>query len=278
MNNHRLKLSLVLITFLISAVSLNSYADVSSNKTKSTECSKLSATGNPEYPPYLFKDSLNPNQLIGSNTQILKEIGKALNLEIEVVYSGPWSRAQEEVRAGRIDLLAGAFFTIPRAQYMDYIYPAFLNTRSVVWVDKDRRIKYSKKEDLISLKGVTVINNSFGQEFDTFAKDKLSISTVTSLKQAFRMIKLGRVDYLLYEESPATAYAASLRFEDQIEVIGPEISSEGLYLTLSHKSKCNTGTLRGKLTKALNEILKNNLEKEALETGLLMWNNQAINN
>ena len=160
---------------------------------------------------------------------------------------------------------------------MDYIYPAFLNTKSVVWVDKDRRIKYSKKEDLISLKGVTVINNSFGQEFDAFAKDQLSISTVASLKQAFRMMKLGRVDYLLYEESPATAYAASLRFEDHVEVIGPEISSEGLYLTLSHKSECNNGALRGKLTKALNEILKNNLEKEALETGLFMWKNQASN-
>jgi polar amino acid transport system substrate-binding protein len=266
----------ILSIILLAGAPLFSYAD--KNTSNLPECTKLSATGNPEYPPYLFKDSHNPKTLIGANTEILKEVGKALNIEIEVIYSGPWSRAQQEVREGRIDLLAGAFFTVPRAQYMDYIYPPFLTTKSVVWVDKDRPIKYAKKEDLIGLKGITVINNSFGQEFDTFAKAQLSISTVPSLKQAFRMMKLGRVDYLLYEESPATAYAASLRIEGQTDIIGPEISSEGLYLTLSHQSKCNTGALRGKLTKALHDLLDKGYEKDALKAGLMMWRNQPGNN
>lgn len=247
-------------------------------KNNSLECTKLTATGNPEYPPYLFKDNSNPKALIGANAEIIKEIAKELNFDIDIVYSGPWSRAQREVREGRIDLITGAFFTKPRSKYMDYIHPAFLITKSAVWVDKNQRIKYDKKEDLIGLKGITVINNSFGQEFDTFAKAQLSINTVASLKQAFNMLKLGRVDYLLYEESPAKAYAVSLRVEDLVETIGPEISSEGLYLTLSHQSKCNTPALREKLTKALNELLEKGHEQEALQKGLLMWRNNPVNN
>lgn len=237
------------------------------------ECTKLIATGNPEYPPYLFKEHHESNKLIGANDEIIKLIAEKINIDIEVVYSGPWSRAQKEVREGRIDLIAGAFFTIPRAQYMDYIYPAFLTTKSVVWTNKMKPISFSRKEDLIGLKGITVINNSFGEEFDVFAKEKLSIASVASLKQAFKMMKLGRADYLLYEQSPAEAYAASWKIEDQAETVGPAISSEGLYLTLSHRSKCNTGTLRGKLTKALHELSQEGHMITSLNKGHALWQN-----
>jgi len=70
-------------------------------------CRRLTATGNPEYPPYLWRDPQNPQQLVGANADLLKYLGEQLGLDIEVVYGGPWSRAQEEVRTGRIDLLAG---------------------------------------------------------------------------------------------------------------------------------------------------------------------------
>ena len=57
-------------------------------------CLRLTATGNPEYPPYLWRDPLNPQRLIGANADLLKYVGKQLGLDIEVVYAGPWSRAQ----------------------------------------------------------------------------------------------------------------------------------------------------------------------------------------
>ena len=240
-------------------------------KASANECTKLTATGNPEYPPYLFRENANSNKLIGANNEIIKLIAEKLNIEIEVIYSGPWSRAQKEVREGRIDLIAGAFFTIPRAQYMDYIYPALLTTKSVVWTNKNKPIVYSQKEDLINLRGITVINNSFGEAFDTFAKEKLTIASVPSLQQAFKMMNLGRADYLLYEQSPATAYISNWGIENQTTVVGPEISSEHLYLTLSHRSKCNTGILRGKLTKAIYELVSEGFAGSAFKAGHSLW-------
>ena len=130
------------------------------------DCTKLTATGNPEYPPYLFREGLESKKLVGANTEIINLIAKKLGVDIEVTYVGPWSRAQKEVRDGRTDLIAGAFFTVPRAQYMDYIYPAFLTTNSVVFNNKERPVKYEVKEDLAKYKGITVINNSFGQDFE----------------------------------------------------------------------------------------------------------------
>src|SRR5262245_36653584 len=94
------------------------------------KCERLVATGNPEYPPYLWRDPEDPKRLIGANADLLKQIAKELGLKVDVLYTGPWSRAQDEVRTGRVDLLAGAFLTLPRLETMDYIHPAFLETES----------------------------------------------------------------------------------------------------------------------------------------------------
>ncbi len=234
-------------------------------------CSKLFATGNPEYPPYLWRDPTDPKKLIGANTIIFNEISERLGIPIEVLYVGPWSRAQQEVRSGRIDLMAGAFLTMPRIQYMDYVYPAFLDTTSVVWTRVDDKFDLQRREDLIDRQGITVINNSFGQEFDSFAEQNLIISTVPSLEQAFKMLNLGRADYLLYEKNPALAYIREWGIADKSKVVGPPISSEGLFMTISHKSSCNNGALRGQLAKIVRDMVIDGTTERALQTGLEMW-------
>jgi polar amino acid transport system substrate-binding protein len=257
--------------FVLSAIALFLSFDVLAR-----DCSKLIATGNPEYPPYLFREGGDSKRLIGANDEIMQKIAKVIGVEIEVIYTGPWSRAQKEVREGRIDLIAGAFFTVPRAQYMDYVYPAFLTTKSVVWYDILRPFKFEKLEDLIGQQGVTVIHNSFGQEFDTFAEEKLTIAKLPTLEQAFEFLNRGRADYLLYERSPAQAYANSWGLADRHAITGPAISSEGLFLTISHLSECNTGELRGKLTKAVRELVESGETEKALQNGLRMWNKHSV--
>ena len=76
------------------------------------KCERLVATGNPEYPPYLWRDPQNPQQLIGANADLLKHLAKELGVVVDVIYTVPWSRAQDEVRTGRVDLIAGAFICL----------------------------------------------------------------------------------------------------------------------------------------------------------------------
>lgn len=63
----------------------------------------------PGVSPYLWRDPQNPQQLIGANADLLKHLAKELGVVVDVIYTGPWSRAQDEVRTGRVDLLAGRF-------------------------------------------------------------------------------------------------------------------------------------------------------------------------
>jgi polar amino acid transport system substrate-binding protein len=234
-------------------------------------CMRLTATGNPEYPPYLWQEPGSRRGLIGANKTIMQALSERLGIPIEVIYTGPWSRAQEEVRVGRIDLIAGAFFTEPRSRYMDYIEPAFLTTRSVVWKRSLVAFDYSEWADLASYEGTTVINNSFGQSFDEYARANLRIDSVTSLPQAFRMLAQGRVDYVLYEEYPGLAYAAELNLDYVIEQLEPPVSAEGLFLTISKQSPCNTAQLRDKLPDIMAELVAEGIAQRALNEGLAAW-------
>lgn len=236
-------------------------------------CKSLLATGNPEYPPYLWRDPEDENRLIGANAEWMQLLSKEIGVPIDVKYVGPWGRVQEEAKLGRVDLLAGAFFTQPRLEYMDYFYPAFRETRTVIWTRSNFNMPYKKWADLAGKQGVTVINNSFGEEFDRYAKESLKISMVPSLEQALKMLSLSRADYLIYEEDPGLAYVAKLNITG-LKTVSPPITNENLYLTLSHKSPCNTPEMRGRIAKAVYKLDKQNVMNKLIASNIQLWRKQ----
>ncbi|MFZ6720751.1 substrate-binding periplasmic protein [Undibacterium sp. Ji49W] len=236
-------------------------------------CKSLLATGNPEYPPYLWRDPEDENRLIGANAEWMQLLSKEIGVPIDVKYVGPWGRVQEEAKLGRVDLLAGAFFTQPRLEYMDYFYPAFRETRTVIWTRSNFNLPYKKWADLTGKQGVTVINNSFGEEFDRYAKESLKISMVPSLEQALKMLSLSRADYLIYEEDPGLAYVAKLNITG-LKTVSPPITNENLYLTLSHKSPCNTPEMRGRIAKAVYKLDKQNVMNKLIASNIQLWRKQ----
>lgn len=233
------------------------------------QCKKMTASGNSEYPPYLWKpvDSMH---LDGAISLLIKDLSKDLGIEIELLYSGPWGRVQEEVAAGRVDMIAGAFFTIPRTGYMDYLYPEFQATKTAVWYNKRQPFVFSVWHDLKPYQGVTVINNSFGEAFDEFAKANLAISKVASLQQALQMLSAQRVDYLIYEENPGQAYANRSGLQN-LTTHPVSVTEENLYLTLSKKSKCNTAEIKAKISNLLKTYQAQHRMESYLKSALRMW-------
>ncbi|WP_235075953.1 substrate-binding periplasmic protein [Marinomonas profundimaris] len=239
--------------------------------TQAVSCDVLTASGNSEYPPFLWREDASSIALHGVNRLIIDELSKRINVPIELIHVGPWSRAQTEVKNGRVDLMAGAFYTNERADYMDYFTPVMLHTTSVVWQRKDKTFAFNRKEDLEGKWGVTVINNSFGQEFDQYAQRNLNILAVASLSQALKMLAADRVDYVLYEKNPAYAYATILDLSDAIVPVLPAISSEGLYLTMSKKSSCNNTDIKRRIAIALQEMKQDGFTEKALIDGVQEW-------
>lgn len=239
------------------------------------DCPRLKAYGNPEYAPYLWRMSGQNSQMAGANVDFIKAISKEIKIPIDVAYGGTWARVQEEARYGRVDIVLGAFHNKVREAYLDYLRPPLHQTRTVIWVRENDKLMYRQWSDLKGLRGVTVINNSFGQKFDEHAKDHLQVTFVASLQQAFDMLKNNRVRYLIYEEWPAKSYIARYKVQG-LKSLDPSVADEQLYLVLSKKSRCNDSSLRQKIEEALGKFAKQNLMTELLKQNSQRWDEITI--
>lgn len=244
--------------------------------TAAGKCERLVATGNPDYPPYLWRDPQNPQQLIGANADLLQHLAKELGLVVDIAYSGPWAQAQDEVRTGRVDLLAGTPLTAAGLEAMDYVHPALYFTPSVVWVRRGAQFPYSGWQDLPGHKGDTLLNSSFGEAFDAYAKSNLNLQGNSSLTQALQKLLLGQTDYVLYERYSGQALADTLAMQDDLIALEPPISTEALHLTLSHNSACNDPWLRGRLATKMLEAVAAGLPETLLQRNLQRWKEQQL--
>ncbi|MDX1559860.1 MAG: hypothetical protein R3193_13180, partial [Marinobacter sp.] len=57
-------------------------------------CNTLTVSGNPEYPPLLWRDEKHPGYLIGAVPALLEEITQPLGVNVEVRDIGSWARVQ----------------------------------------------------------------------------------------------------------------------------------------------------------------------------------------
>ncbi|MNY67908.1 hypothetical protein D3C86_2055850 [compost metagenome] len=67
------------------------------------------------------------------------------------------------------------------------------------------------------------------------------------------------------------ALARTLGIADTLQVLEPPISSEGLYLALSHDSPCNQPQLRAALAREMEKIVTGALPEQLLQQNLERW-------
>lgn len=242
-----------------------------------TPCNTLLVTGNPEYPPFLWRDKEHPEKLIGAAVDLLNMAVKDLGIAVDSRYVGPWARSQEEAKVGRVDMLTGAFITDQRQTYMDYIKPAMMDMSNVIFVKKGAEFPLNDWSDLKGRQGDTLINNSFGQAFDTFAKNELIIEQVRSIEFAFERLLLGRTDYVIYEEYQGYAIAEARGFADKISHLPKAISAEGLYFTLSKASRCNTPEFLDFLNKKIAGYVQDGVPAKLAADAMIVWRQQSTN-
>ncbi|UDL06263.1 transporter substrate-binding domain-containing protein [Marinobacter sp. CA1] len=214
-------------------------------------CDELLVAGNSEYPPFLWRDPAEPDRVIGAVPAVLEDLFAELGIRVQVRHVGPWSRTLESARTGRIDLVAGAFLTDERQQYLDYVLPSLAPIPTVVWMPRGEVFDYRRWSDLKGRTGATLFGNSFGQAFDAYAEANLRIEGVRSIEQAFKMALMGRVDYVLYEALQGKVKLASKGELEDFQPSGLFVSVENLYIAFSKRSRCNTPELREAFADAL---------------------------
>lgn len=239
-------------------------------------CERIVVTGNPDYPPILWADPENADRLVGAAVELLESALAHTEVKVEFINAGSLTNAQDEVRSGRMDMLASAFLTPERLGYMDYVYPAYVEVPSVIFVRRGQSFPYNGWDDLRGRNGSTLANNSFGAAFDTYAKDHLTLERTNSIDQSFRRLLGGQADYVVYERFQGLALAEQQGFAEEIDILEGSLINERVHFTLSHNSACNSAALRSALAIGMHRMAGAGEPRRLLEKYRERWAGQFL--
>ncbi|MFJ2539114.1 MULTISPECIES: transporter substrate-binding domain-containing protein [unclassified Pseudomonas] len=238
------------------------------------KCERLVVTGSPDAPPYLWQDPQNPKQLMGASADLLQQVAKELGIKVQLLYAGKRSQALDEVRSGRMDLLADAPLTFNELENLDYIYPPLLENDYLVWTRKGSTLFYNAAQDLHGHTGGLSEKSRMSEAFVTFAEQQLTLTRTANLTQAFQKLLLGEVEYVLAGRYSGMAAAQALGMANDLLAFEQPIDRPGLFLAVSHNSACNDPWLRGQLAKKMTELPASGLTEAALQRNIERWKAQ----
>jgi polar amino acid transport system substrate-binding protein len=224
--------------------------------------SPLIVSGHPEYPPYMWNQN---GELAGIGAEIVKTACQELGLECELRPIDSWKRIQELTRSGEIDIIVGAYANEERKTYMDYSV-AYLQDPTSIFVAKARPFAFKTKEDLIGKRGIALFGESYGEEIDTFISEKLELSRTYTTDAAFKNLKDGKVDYMLWGYYPWQIAVKELETPDWCTALPTPLITEGMHITFSKKSKLQ------KRVPEFNRIIKRLQEDGSIDA----WRNEFM--
>lgn len=239
-----------------------------------SKCDRLVATGGANNPPFLWRDPQNPKRLIGANADVLKQIAELLDLKLDMLYTGDADKALEEVRSGRMDVLADATLSVEKLTQLDYIHPSIAPLQMSAWVRSDPGFLYASRRDLSGHSGNYVVKTELGSDLSAYATQHLNLVTAQNLAEAMQSLLNGKVDYVLHERYSAVAQVGSLGLLNDVQRLEPPVSSRGMHLAVAHDSACNGPWLRGQLAVKMTELREAGIPQQLLAENLERWKQQ----
>ena len=238
------------------------------------KCERLVVTGSPDAPPYLWQDPQNPKYLIGASADLLQHVAGELGIKVELLYAGKRSQALDEVRSGRMDILADASLTVSELETLDYIHPPLRENDYLIWTRKDSTLVYNEAQDLHGHPGALSEQSRMTAAFGTFAEQQLTLTRTTNLTQAFQKLLLGEVEFVLAGRYSGMAAVQTLSMANDLIARPQPIDKPGLFLAVSHNSACNDPWLRGQLAKKMTELPASGLTEAVLQRNIERWKAQ----
>ncbi|KPZ09343.1 substrate-binding periplasmic protein [Pseudomonas syringae group genomosp. 3] len=240
------------------------------------KCERLIVTGSPDAPPYLWRDPQDPKRLMGANADLLTQAAGELGIKLEALYGGKRSQALEEVRTGRMDLLADAPMNTAQLESLDYIHPPIVQNDIMVWTRRDHAVPFNAISELQGHPGAISEKTRLTPSFEALTRQHLTLERVSGLTPAFQKLALGEVDYVLAGRYAGMVMVQTLSLSADLIAQPLPVDTPGLYLALSFNSACNDPWLRGQLAKKMAESAASGLAGDVIRHNLELWKAQLL--
>lgn len=238
------------------------------------KCDRLIVTGSPDAPPYLWRDPQDPKHLMGANADLLKEAATQMGVKVEFLFGGKRSQALEEVRTGRMDLLADTPLNSAELESLDFIHPPIAQNEIMVWTRVGHAQPFNALADLRGHPGAISEKTRITSSFDSSIREHLTLEKQPNLTQAFQKLMLGQVEFVLAGRYAGLALTQTLGMAKDLQAQPLPLDRPGLYLALSFNSACNDPWLRGQLAKKMTELAASGRSSEAVARNLELWKAQ----
>ena len=158
---------------------------------------------------------------------VLQRMGCSLELE-----EMPFARALIELKAGRIDLLDGAFALPERQAYAHFSKP-LMRSRNLVFI-RTKDLPRFREQSLVELHREgwqfgAQVGVAYGASFAALQQDPSFLSALQLVPRRaslWKMLALGRLDVVIADELTASYELAQAKLETQISATSLVVSSE----------------------------------------------------
>ena len=238
------------------------------------KCERLIVTGSPDAPPYLWRDPQDAKHLMGANADLMKEAAQQIGVKVELLYAGKRSQALDEVRTGRMDILADAPLTSAELESLDFIHPPIVQNEIMVWTRKDQALPFNLLADLHGHPGALSEKTRITPSFEAAIKEQLTVEKQPNLTRSFEQLLTGKVEYVLAGRYAGMALTQALSPAGELVAQPLVLDKPGLYLAVSFNSACNDPWLRGQLAKKMTELAASGRSAEAIQRNVELWKAQ----
>ncbi|QIJ86633.1 transporter substrate-binding domain-containing protein [Vibrio coralliilyticus OCN008] len=199
--------------------------------------------------PFVQKDSANPGVSVEIITEAFKSQGHDVDFKIM-----PWTRALNEVKGGRVDVLVATWFTNERTSYLNYSEPYLENSLKFI-KRKGDGFEYNGMDSL-SGKTVGIIRN-YGYGDDFLGASNFKKPEANDLVANAKKLMAKRIDLTLEDElvAKSTLSGAGMNLDD-FEFTSNALSVNPLHVT-SGLANPNNAEYIDAFNKGLVEIKSN---------------------
>lgn len=233
---------------------------------QANDCPKVRITADPAYPPLHWYDG---KVLRGASIDVATHVLDDLGIAYEVKYVGPFPRVLRMAEAGEVDMVSTLKITPERLAYLAFPSNASLSNPVAIFVPKDSPMHYSRWEDLIGKRGGLTRDNKFGNGFDEFIEQNLSVERVNNPEQNFKKMQAGHIDYFVTGLYTGMAYLAEQHLEGQFKVLHPYVTDTKNYSAFVKDSPCVK--YLPAFDKRLGELMRSGVGDAILQKNIDRW-------
>lgn len=205
--------------------------------TRADECRSPSLSGPPLWPPFINPEAENRPRS-GIAIDFVETIFDGIGLDYEIAPAKPWPRVLKELENGDLDILFTLMDSPERRRIFNYTEHWMTDIYAVITY-KGGAFEYRSTDDLRNRMGAMIHGHRVPPPFGDALKENVNLITVTNPTQMHKMLRLGRVDFVVASVASFMALIPDGFHKDDFQVLAPSAVRIPIYMAISKQSPCD---------------------------------------